>query len=144
MEQIQEMKDYAEARAERICNGEFPITYTRDQVVQHTIDDFIDGAEWMSDKSVHNYREAIFDIYHTVKDLIGKLGYNNFINSKEVEEYREWLRNDRYKHRLEWFEKKYPNGLYYKDTDGSEYGINLDTKKFLAEADAAYLNKQPK
>lgn len=30
--------------AERVCNGEFPITYTRDQVVNHTKNDFIAGC----------------------------------------------------------------------------------------------------
>lgn len=144
MEQIQEMKEYAEARAERVCNGEFPITYTREQVIKHTVDDFIAGADWMDDKSVGNYRQAIFDTYHAIKAMIGKLGYITFIHSKEVDEYREWLRNDRYKHRLEWFEKKYPNGLYYKDDDGTEYGVNIMTKQFLAEADVAYDNQQPK
>lgn len=80
----------------------------------------------------------IFDLYHQLKEAIGELGYNNFIHSKEVEEYREWLRNDKYKHRIEWFEKKYPNGLYYKDEEGMEYGVRIITKQFLAEADAAY------
>lgn len=82
--------------------------------------------------------QIIFDLYHDLKEKIGQLGYNNFIHSKEVEEYREWLRNDKYKHRIEWFEKNYPNGLYYKDEDGTEIGIRIITKQFLAEADAAY------
>lgn len=85
--------------------------------------------------------QALFDLYHICKEKIGTLGYNTFINSKEVEEYREWLRNHRYKHRIDWFEKQYPNGLYYKDDDGTEYGVRLETKKFLAEADAAYQSK---
>jgi len=29
--------------AERVCNGQFPITYNRDQVVKHTADDFKEG-----------------------------------------------------------------------------------------------------
>lgn len=34
----------ANAYAERICNGEFPITYTREQVVRHTAEDYMAGA----------------------------------------------------------------------------------------------------
>lgn len=29
--------------AERVCNGEFPITYSREQVVKHTANDFQSG-----------------------------------------------------------------------------------------------------
>jgi hypothetical protein len=89
-------------------------------------------------ESEQKSHQVIFDLYHELKEKIGELGYNNFIHSKEVEEYREWLRNDKYKHRLEWFEKKFPNGLYYKDEDGHEIGVRLITKQFLAESDAAY------
>lgn len=34
----------AKKYAERVCNGKFPIQYTREQVVKHTISDFIAGA----------------------------------------------------------------------------------------------------
>jgi len=82
--------------------------------------------------------DALFGLYNDVKQAIGELGYNTFIHSKEVEEYRAFLRNDLYKHRLDWFEQKYPKGLHYTDDDGMTYGINIITKQFLAEADAAY------
>lgn len=107
----------------------------------------IDGVEyWMpwpqnpdeSPTAARYTEEALFEQYHAIKEKIGKLCYNTFINSKEVEDYREWLRNGKYKHRLEWFEKEFPNGLYSKDDDGDLFGINIITKTFLAEADAAY------
>jgi hypothetical protein len=98
------------------------------------------NVEWLDESptAAGETEESIFDQYHAIKEKIGNLGYNTFINSIEVEQYREWLRNDRYKHRIEWFEKEYPNGLYSKDSDGDLFGINIMTKKFLAEADAAY------
>jgi hypothetical protein len=34
--------------AERVCNGQFPITYTREQVVKHTADDFIAGTNFLN------------------------------------------------------------------------------------------------
>jgi ribosomal protein L37AE/L43A len=120
-----------------------------DAIVEHTIpfatfvhtcsqcDYIIMESEWQkaTDEEIafHNYIEA--------KQKLGTLGWNTFINSKEVEEYREWLRNDKYKHRIEWFEKEYPDGLYYFDKELNDYvGIRIMTKKFLAEADAAYID----
>ncbi|MEO7048880.1 MAG: hypothetical protein ABI091_26495 [Ferruginibacter sp.] len=41
-----DFKEYATGYAERICNGDFPITYSREQVVKHTKDDFIVGATY--------------------------------------------------------------------------------------------------
>ena len=82
--------------------------------------------------------QALFDQYSEIKKKIGELGYLSFISSKEVEEYRKWLRTNKYKHRLEWFEKEYPNGLYSQDEEGNFFGINILTKKFLDEADAAW------
>ncbi len=38
---FKEASDYAE----RVCNGEFPIEYTKEQVVKHTKNDFIAGAK---------------------------------------------------------------------------------------------------
>lgn len=35
--------DYAES----VCNGKFPIEYTRDQVINHTKNDFISGAKYI-------------------------------------------------------------------------------------------------
>lgn len=40
---FKEASDYAE----RVCNGEFPIEYTKEQVVKHTKNDFISGAKWV-------------------------------------------------------------------------------------------------
>lgn len=40
----------AEEYAERVCNGGFPIEYTREQVVKHTKDDFIAGANFIKNK----------------------------------------------------------------------------------------------
>lgn len=118
---------------ERICSGQFPIEYSREQSVYHAAADYLAGIKQY--KTSRN--EIVLDAYEALKRLIGQLGFNNFISSKEVEEYRKWLREDKYKHRLEWFEKEYPNGLFYKDADGIEYGVNIITKQFLAEADEA-------
>ena len=41
-----EIKEIAKIRAEKICNGKFPIEYTREQVAKHTTDDFIAGYEY--------------------------------------------------------------------------------------------------
>lgn len=38
----------ADNYAERVCSGEFPIEYTRAQVVKHTSNDFLEGAKWQS------------------------------------------------------------------------------------------------
>ena len=38
-----ELKRISSEYAERVCNGDFPITYSRDQVVNHTANDFIAG-----------------------------------------------------------------------------------------------------
>lgn len=44
----QPLTDKAKEYAERVCNGQFPITYTREQVVKHTASDFVAGAEYAS------------------------------------------------------------------------------------------------
>jgi hypothetical protein len=85
-----------------------------------------------------NKEQYALDQYHYWKNKIKDFGFNDFVHSKEVDQYREWLRNDKYKHRIEWFEKKFPNGLFYRDADGFEYGVNIITKSFLSEADAAW------
>lgn len=38
-----ELKKVSREYAERVCNGEFPITYNREQVVNHTANDFAEG-----------------------------------------------------------------------------------------------------
>lgn len=38
-----ELKKVSREYAERVCNGEFPITYNREQVVNHTANDFTEG-----------------------------------------------------------------------------------------------------
>lgn len=38
-----ELKKISREYAERVCNGEFPITYSREQVVNHTDNDFTEG-----------------------------------------------------------------------------------------------------
>ena len=38
-----ELQERAKEYAERVCNGSFPIEYTREQVVKHTANDFIAG-----------------------------------------------------------------------------------------------------
>lgn len=38
-----ELKKVSREYAERVCNGEFPITYSREQVVNHTANDFTEG-----------------------------------------------------------------------------------------------------
>lgn len=43
-----ENKNYKKAAidyAEKVCNGEFPIEYTREQVVNHTKNDFLAGIK---------------------------------------------------------------------------------------------------
>lgn len=111
-------------------------------MIENAMECDMKDIEWLDEsgaaQSDEHPHQSLFDQYHALKEKIGKLGYNTFIHSKEVEEYREWLRNERYKHRIEWFEKEYPNGLYSKDDDGELFGINIMTKKFLADADAAY------
>ncbi len=37
------INENAIAYAERVCNGQFPITYSREQVVKHTANDFQSG-----------------------------------------------------------------------------------------------------
>lgn len=37
------INENATAYAERVCNGQFPITYSREQVVKHTANDFQNG-----------------------------------------------------------------------------------------------------
>ena len=39
-----ELETLATEYAERVCSGQFPIEYSRKQVVNHTKDDFIVGA----------------------------------------------------------------------------------------------------
>lgn len=38
--------EIANSYAERVCNGIFPITYTREQVVKHTAGDYLAGMEY--------------------------------------------------------------------------------------------------
>lgn len=109
---------------------------------QHSHWELVDTATgvvvWAEGESGDDHKHAeIFSRYHDLKARLGELGYNTFIISKEVEDYRAWLRNDKYKHRLEWFEKTYPNGLFYEE-DGQKIGANIMTRHFLAEADGAF------
>jgi hypothetical protein len=41
---MENIEQKATQYAERVCNGGFPITYTREQAVNHTKGDFIAGA----------------------------------------------------------------------------------------------------
>jgi hypothetical protein len=47
---MKKIKQEANEYADRVCNGGFPITYTREQVVTHTEGDFIAGATWFKNK----------------------------------------------------------------------------------------------
>ena len=38
-----DLKKVSREYAERVCNGEYPITYNREQVVNHTANDFTEG-----------------------------------------------------------------------------------------------------
>jgi len=38
------IEELASNYAESVCNGKFPIEYTREQVVKHTKNDFMEGA----------------------------------------------------------------------------------------------------
>ena len=42
---LEKIKKEASIYAEHVCNGKFPIEYTRDQVVTHTKNDFIEGVK---------------------------------------------------------------------------------------------------
>jgi hypothetical protein len=44
------LEEAAENYAEEVCNGQFPIEYTRQQVVNHTKNDFIQGAKWQQER----------------------------------------------------------------------------------------------
>ena len=68
------------------------------------------------------------------------------INPMTVEEYKRKL-NDKYKDRLEWFEKMFPAGLYSKESfneteEEPDYvGVNLITRIFLREMDEMELKR---
>lgn len=128
--------DDANAYAERVCSGQFPVETTREAAIRYGAADYLAGIKHY--KMQRN--EIVLDAYRSLKDLLGVLGFNNVINSKEVEEYRKWLREGKYKHRIDWFEKEYPNGIFTRDDDGTEHGINIITKQFLAESDASLEN----
>lgn len=40
-------EQYSKLRSERVCNGQFPIEYTREQVVKMTHEDFMDGVKYI-------------------------------------------------------------------------------------------------
>jgi hypothetical protein len=42
---LEKIEKKASDYAESVCNGEFPIEYTRDQVVKHTKNDFLSGVK---------------------------------------------------------------------------------------------------
>ena len=56
------------------------------------------------------------------------------ITPMTVEEYKMKL-YDKYKDRLEWFEKQFPKGLFTEDNSGSPIGVTLITRVFLKEMD---------
>lgn len=44
------IEEKAKLYAERVCSGNFPIEYSREQVVKHTANDFMAKKMAMSDK----------------------------------------------------------------------------------------------
>jgi len=42
---IEKIEKEANDYAEKVCNGQFPIEYTREQVVKHTKNDFMQGVK---------------------------------------------------------------------------------------------------
>jgi hypothetical protein len=45
-----ELEEAGQNYAEEVCNGQFPIEYTRQQVVNHTKNDFIEGAKYQAER----------------------------------------------------------------------------------------------
>jgi hypothetical protein len=82
-----ELEEAGQNYAEEVCNGQFPIEYTRQQVVNHTKNDFIQGAKWQAERMYSE--EDIINALHSVelkhnKDY-SKI-YNNmkeFLNNKK-------------------------------------------------------------
>ena len=53
-----ELKKISREYAERVCNGEFPITYSRQQVVNHAANDFTEGWNRSIDESKPDWFKA--------------------------------------------------------------------------------------
>jgi FtsZ-binding cell division protein ZapB len=53
-----ELKKVSREYAERVCNGEFPITYNREQVVNHTVNDFTEGWNRSIDENKSDWFKA--------------------------------------------------------------------------------------
>lgn len=53
-----ELKKISRLYAERVCNGEFPITYNREQVVNHTANDFTEGWNRSIDENKPDWFKA--------------------------------------------------------------------------------------
>jgi len=53
-----ELKKVSIEYAERVCNGEFPITYSREQVVNHTANDFTEGWNRSIDENKPDWFKA--------------------------------------------------------------------------------------
>jgi hypothetical protein len=56
--------------AEQSCNGQFPIEYTRQQVVNHTKNDFIAGAKYQAERSYSE--EEVLELIQTFNDVCGR------------------------------------------------------------------------
>jgi hypothetical protein len=54
-----ELKIAANKYAERCCNGQFPIEYTREQVIKHTANDFEEGAMWQASQPVSTKKKVL-------------------------------------------------------------------------------------
>jgi hypothetical protein len=77
MDTSKSWKEAANEYAELVCSGQFPIEYTRDQVVKHTANDFLAGINYLvqtrknlTDKEVKEFQE----IEDELTELIGKVG----------------------------------------------------------------------
>ena len=72
---MNDIKQIAIEYAERSCNGEFPITYTREQVVKHTANDFMAGYNYRPSQVVAEKEVAeLQELEDTLTTLIGDLG----------------------------------------------------------------------
>lgn len=60
-----DLEKVATEYAERLCNGQFPIEYEKEQVVRHTKDDFIVGAN----EYKHHVLSVLKENYDTCKTL---------------------------------------------------------------------------
>jgi hypothetical protein len=76
-----------------------------------------------------DYNKIYSHIYKTLESIgLSKKMEEQYL---AVNEYKSFMQ-EKYKDTTDWFENKYPEGLYTKKA-GMEVGVNIITKKFIAE-----------